>query len=822
MMRLAWCVVAAVAGGSLWAQEQLSARMFLQPAATVLAPQQVAFYWVQESALQGLVRLPVREFELRDFPLSVTEVGTVRLRRARSVVDGQTQWWRGLRPARQGEPELLAPAPGIVQLVFEGEISGEAASRLVLSVVGGELYGIIRRGDGRSVALVPTGQRWGESVEHTLSPELGAELTQWMCAVEQVPEYWEWLRTAKEPPPPQPQAVTLRQARVAVEALSSLYLRFNRDYDRLAAYIASLFAMVSRIYEDEVNVTFTLPWVLIWLAPPEGEEDPYQNDNNIGALLSEVSTYWNQNRRSVTRDLVHVMTAPGVTEVGGIARLNTLCQTNSAYSISGIRGTYQYPTLSYTWDVHVVAHEIGHVFGAPHTHACYWSPPLDTCVTRDGNPPTGDACYASPIRPRSSWDGGSIMSYCHLVQPSVALTFRPRVAVVIRSSRAETCLQPPPAPVVLLQYPVGNQQFRGGEPLEIRWTSWQVQLVSLEYSTDTMRTWIPIATGVPAAQRSYSWTLPRQFLPRVWLRIFDLTNPTVGDTVLASFSVAIPSLSLGTPRGGERYGYGEQVAIEWSKSLVEAVNVLFSPDGGSRWDTLARGITGITYSWQVPQQATARALIRVEDARDPTVADQSEPFAIGAPVLQLLSPNGGERWTVGSRQQIRWFSDFVSRIRIDYSTDGGQSWRTVRLSYDATTQSYEWEVPNTPTDQALVRLQNRAHPEQQVQSAAPFVIEGQDSGTHVAERPSAVQLRWAGVEGRALRLRLWLGVPLREVQLRLVTVLGQRLTEHSWALLPEGEQDLWLSLPEELAQGIYVLQLRALQGQWVLSLGIVR
>jgi hypothetical protein len=291
---------------------------------------------------------------------------------------------------------------------------------------------------------------------------------------------------------------------------------------------------------------------------------------------------------------------------------------------------------------------------------------------------------------------------------------------------------------------------------------------------------------------------------------------------MASFAIAIPSLTLGTPRGGERYGYGEQVSIEWSKSLVEAVTVLFSADGGSHWDTLARGVTGVSYAWRVPQLATTQAVIRIEDTQDPTVADQSEPFAIGAPVLQLLVPNGGERWTVGSRQQIRWYSDFVSRIRIDYSTDGGQSWRTIRLSYDATAQSYEWEVPDTPTEQALIRLQNRANPEQQVQSAAPFVIEGQASGAGTVGHSPAVQLYGAELEGKTLRLRLRLGEPLHGVHVRLLTVLGQTLAERSWDVLPEGEQSLWLPVPEGLAQGMYLVQLDAPQGRWILPLGLVR
>ncbi|MDW7996859.1 MAG: zinc-dependent metalloprotease [Bacteroidota bacterium] len=816
--------VAAFLGGGIWvvAQEPISAALFLRPAEQVLQPQSKAAYWVQKSFLQAVAMLPVAELELVDFPIGMGETGRVHVRRGRSVVDGQTQWWRGVAPARGACPELLEPMSGITQYVFFGTIVGELGSQVLLSIVGGEIYAFIWRANGRYLGIVPTGQRWGEEYEHVLSTAVGEEMYRWTCAIEQTADYWEQVRALKEPRGPVPQATTLRQARVALETTSSLYTRFNRDYDRVAAYVVSVFAMVSRIYEDEVNVTFTLPWILIWMTPPDGEEDPYSNDSNIGALLSEVTTYWNQNRRSVTRDLVHVMTAPGTTAVGGIARLNSLCTSSNAYSVSGIRGNYQYPTLSYTWDVFVVAHEIGHVFGAPHTHACYWSPPLDTCVTQDGNPyPTPDACYRSPITPRSSWDGGSIMSYCHLVQPTVAVTFRPRVAAVVRNSRAEACLAQPPAPTLLLQHPVGNQQFRGGQEVEIRWTSVQVQSVTLEYSADSMQTWERIATGIPASQRLYRWQLPQRVVPAIWLRIYSATNPTVGDTTMASFSIAVPALTLTAPAGGERYGHGERVTVEWSSTLVPAVNLLFSQNNGQRWDTLAHGVTGRSYQWTIPRIQTEQAVVRVEDTAIPALYSQSAPFAIGVPTLRLLTPNGGERWTAGTRQLIRWESDFISRLRIEYSTDGGSSWMLIRTTYDARQQSYEWLVPNTPTEQALVRLRNLSNQEQTVQSAAPFVIEALSAAVRRDEE-KAVLLISAVVEGEWVWVLIQSAEPLQSARIQIATLLGRVLHEVRWEHIPAGERLLSVPLPVGLANGAYFLLLRSYQGQWVFPFKLVR
>jgi hypothetical protein len=575
--------------------------------------------------------------------------------------------------------------------------------------------------------------------------------------------------------------------------------------------------MASRIYEDEVNITLAITWVMIWTEPPNGEEDPYQNDSDIAALLNEASQYWNRNWASVPRDLVHVMTSPSSTDVGGIARLATLCNRGSAYSVSGIRGTYTYPTLNYTWDVMVVAHEIGHVFGAPHTHDCYWAPPLDTCVTQDGNPPIGDACYRSPITPRRSWNGGSVMSYCHLVQQSVELTFRPKVANVIRNSRAANCLRQPSRALILMQNPVGNQQFIGGSMLEIRWTSTQVQSVAIEYSTDSLRSWTRIASGISASNQRYQWTLPNQILPTVWLRVLSESNPTVADTTAASFAVLIPAVQITSPEGGERYGFGEALTIRWIGTLVTTVRVLVSLDGGNRWDTLVASTSAQQYQWTIPNRPTTNAIVRIASTDDPAIYGQSPPFAIGQPVLQLLAPNGGEQWPVGSQQTIRWQSDFVNRIRIDYSTNAGANWRSIQFTYDATQQQLNWQVPNTPTDSALVRLRYSADPSLSVQSASVFKITEASNIQSVPDyRGISMQLLSAVVEGELVWLRITSDRPIAQIVCTLVTPLGQQRTVSAEQWVPAGETVLPVRLPSGISNGAYILRVETASDRWAL------
>jgi len=94
---------------------------------------------------------------------------------------------------------------------------------------------------------------------------------------------------------------------------------------------------------------------------------------------------------------------------GGIAYLNGLCSSFTGVSYCGVFGFYnQVPT--YSWDAMVVAHELGHNLSSKHTHACAWNgnnTALDGCGPQAGYT---EGCSASIPS-----NGGTIMSYCHLL-----------------------------------------------------------------------------------------------------------------------------------------------------------------------------------------------------------------------------------------------------------------------------------------------------------------------------------------------------------------------------------------------------------------------
>ena len=72
--------------------------------------------------------------------------------------------------------------------------------------------------------------------------------------------------------------------------------------------------------------------------------------------------------------------------------------------------------------------------------------------------------------------------------------------------------------------------------------------------------------------------------------------------------------------------------------------------------------------------------------------------------IQITSPNGGENWNSCSTKNITWNASNTSGYYdIDYSLDNGSTWTSVATSYNTTTNSFAWDIPNVSV-QCVVRL----------------------------------------------------------------------------------------------------------------------
>ncbi len=215
-------------------------------------------------------------------------------------------------------------------------------------------------------------------------------------------------------------------------------LYFETEYDMFLTlgsveavenYVIALFHEVQVLYAQE-NINVQLSAIFVWCCP-----DPY-TANETGCLLAQ----FQHQTDAIPGDLGQLLTFRNVGG-GRAAGFNGLCNPNVDLSlaVSGLRAGRIIPVPTYSWNVQLVTHEFGHLFGSRHTHACVWN----------GNNTAIDGCSGfteggCPL-PGIPANGGTIMSYCHLAPVGINFNngFGPQPGNVIRN-RVENaaCLQP--------------------------------------------------------------------------------------------------------------------------------------------------------------------------------------------------------------------------------------------------------------------------------------------------------------------------------------------------------------------------------------------
>lgn len=185
------------------------------------------------------------------------------------------------------------------------------------------------------------------------------------------------------------------------------YLDNGSSIANTEAWVASLFNEVSILYANE-NVPLSISEIFVW-----DTADLYQDETSTSGALTAFKNH--RNNTGFNGRLAHLLSTRGIG--GGIAYVNVLCSNASNYAVSANLGTNIIPFPTYSWNVNVVAHELGHNFGSPHTHACAWngnSTQVDDCgnVWLSNNGESTGSCFDpdNPIIPQD----GSVMSYCHL------------------------------------------------------------------------------------------------------------------------------------------------------------------------------------------------------------------------------------------------------------------------------------------------------------------------------------------------------------------------------------------------------------------------
>jgi hypothetical protein len=216
--------------------------------------------------------------------------------------------------------------------------------------------------------------------------------------------------------------------RLAVETDYQFHQLFGTT-QAAAAYATGLLAAVSATYEAQAETVLSVEYLGLHSLPT----DPWSaqdSGGDAGDVLAEFQAAWAPSSWPAAADLAHFLSGAGVG--GGIAYVDVLCNPSFGFGVSGnLSGDIDWDSFngapsSLNWDFVVVAHELGHNFGALHTHD--YCPPLDHCQAN---------CESTTGCPQ-----GTLMSYCHLCggMANILPEFHPHVANGMRQRAGESCI----------------------------------------------------------------------------------------------------------------------------------------------------------------------------------------------------------------------------------------------------------------------------------------------------------------------------------------------------------------------------------------------
>lgn len=226
---------------------------------------------------------------------------------------------------------------------------------------------------------------------------------------------------------------TRHQAIVAIDTDNEFMANRGNNTTTATNFIASLISQMTVFYQRDVNVQLLQggnTFLRVSTTP-----DPYAvtGSPSGSSHLGEFTSYWaggcggnctgfrpGSGAAPNTTALAALLSGKSSGGASGIAWVGTLCSVSNGYSYTQIfPGGSSAASAS---EAFVVAHEIGHNFGSPHTH-CYTNPKPDTCYGAEPGCHSGAASCPASGNYQGVTTRGTIMAYCHLIGCTDAYVF---------------------------------------------------------------------------------------------------------------------------------------------------------------------------------------------------------------------------------------------------------------------------------------------------------------------------------------------------------------------------------------------------------------
>jgi len=392
---------------------------------------------------------------------------------------------------------------------------------------------------------------------------------------------------------------------------------------------------------------------------------------------------------------------------------------------------------------------------------------------------------------------GSDLSYAWTIPDAIGTQLRVKIAnvadeTVFDESDANFTIKGS----VTLTAPDGGQTWIVNSSQNVTWTKQgSIANVKLEYSkngfADELQTFT-ITASTFATPLTYAWTVADAIGTSLKVRVSDASDPTVSDTSNANFTIK-GAVVLTAPNGSEVWTVLSSQNVTWTRTgSIANVKLEYSTNSGSTYPSLITASTDAatgTYAWTIPDTISPTAKVRVSDASDATVQDESNAVFKIVGSLALTAPNGTEKWTVGSSQNVTWTkTGSIANAKLEYSTNSGSTYPNVIVaSTAASALTYAWTLPNTPTATARVKISDVDFPNDVSDTSnADFKIKAgltidAPNGGEVWTVGSAQNITWTTV-GTAANVKLEYSTNGGSTYPNVITASVSNTGSYSWTV----------------------------------------
>lgn len=292
------------------------------------------------------------------------------------------------------------------------------------------------------------------------------------------------------------------------------------------------------------------------------------------------------------------------------------------------------------------------------------------------------------------------------------------------------------------------------DSINARYNYWQTtNCDSVRIKMDTMVQWIPFTN------QNHDQALYCSLPPPV------LVSPASGN-IISSLSV-----QLDWKKVDNASSYQLQLATDSAFTQIK----IHEPSLVDTFTILSNLQQNTRYYWRIIAQTSNET------------SQWSNPFYFNTYGMQILSPNGQENWPAGSSQSIRWRTIGIIRsFFLYYSVNNGKSYSVITslLGSDST---YLWKVPDTSSEQCLIKIENINTPTIFDLSDQPFRI----TREWIKLKKKSYPLRYMGQRDT---IRWEFGGTQKQFSIYLWDIKRQKRTILSTSVDPSAQGYIW-SIP---------------------------